>query len=241
MSDTAGPALDFDFGLFGRLRRDAATEWRSYIAHPFVKALGRGTLPQPWFQNFLIQDYLYLIQYARGYALAAYKSESLAELVSANRTMTALLDVEMPLHVSYCRDWGISQAELEGAAPDLRMTAYANFFLERGASGDRLDLEIALAPCLMGYAEIAELILADPETVLEGNPYEPWISSYSGAEYRATVAQSIIDLDAFGQRRGADARYASLLQTFRTASALEAQFWEIGWQHGTDESAGSKA
>jgi thiaminase/transcriptional activator TenA len=229
---TKAPAPDFDYGLFGRLRRDAAPAWAAYIGHPFVRALGRGTLPQPWFQNFLIQDYLYLIQYARGYALAGYKSESLSELVAANRTMTALLEVEMPLHVTYCREWGISQPELEGAPPDLRMTAYANFFLERGASGDRLDLEIALAPCLAGYAEIAERLLADPETVLEGNPYEPWIRSYSGAEYRATVAQAIIDLDDFGRRRGADARYASLLDTFRTASLLEAQFWGIGWQDG---------
>ena len=141
---TRAQAPDFDYGLFGRLRRDAAPAWAAYIGHPFVKALGRGTLPQPWFQNFLIQDYLYLIQYARGYALAGYKSESLSELVAANRTMTALLEVEMPLHVAYCREWGISQPELEGAPPDLRMTAYANFFLERGASGDRLDLEIAV-------------------------------------------------------------------------------------------------
>ncbi|WP_227321502.1 TenA family protein [Acidisoma silvae] len=229
---TGAQAPDFDFGLFGRLRRDAASEWSSYIDHPFMRALGRGTLPQAWFQNFLIQDYLYLIQYARGYALAGYKSESLSELVAANRTMTALLDVEMPLHVSYCKEWGISQPELEGAPPDLRMTAYANFFLERGSSGDRLDLEIALAPCLVGYAEIAQNLLADPETVLEGNPYAPWINSYSGEDYRATVAQSIIDLDAFGKRRGAEARYASLLDTFKTASLLEAQFWGIGWQDG---------
>lgn len=222
-------APDYDYGLFGRLRRDAASAWSAYIDHPFVRALGRGTLPQAGFQNFLIQDYLYLIQYSRGYALAAYKSESLGELKSANRTMTALLEVEMPLHVSYCREWGISEAELEGAPPDLRMTAYSNFFLERGSSGDRLDLEIALAPCLVGYAEIAERLMADPETVLEGNPYEPWIRSYSGAEYRATVAQSIIDLDDFSRRRGADVRYASLLETFRTASLLEAQFWGIGW------------
>ncbi|HTI01355.1 MAG TPA: thiaminase II, partial [Acidisoma sp.] len=94
--------------------------------------------------------------------------------------------------------------------------------------------EIALAPCLAGYAEIAELLLGDPETVLEGNPYEPWIRSYAGEEYRATVAQAIIDLDDFGRRRGAEARYASLLDTFRTASLLEAQFWAIGWQDGAE-------
>jgi len=236
-SDNASNLMvpDYEYGLFGRLRRDAGAAWASYIDHPFVRALGRGTLPKAWFQNFLIQDYLYLVQYARAYALAAYKSETLDDIRAANRTMTALLDVEMPLHVSYCREWGLSQAELEGAPPDLRMMAYANFFLERGASGDRLDLEIALAPCLVGYAEIAERLLADPSTVLEGNPYEPWIRSYSGAAYRATVAEAIIDLDALGRRRGAEARYASLIETFRMASLLEAQFWGIGWK---EEAAG---
>ncbi len=221
--------MGFSAGCAGMRR----TAWAAYIDHPFVQALGRGTLPQPWFQNFLIQDYLFLIQYARGHALAAYKSESLSEMMAANRTMTAVLDVEMPLHVSYCKDWGIARETLEAAPPDLRMTAYTNFFLERGASGDRLDLEIALAPCLAGYAEIAERLLADPETVLDGNPYEPWIRSYAGEAYRATVAEAIRDLDDLGRRRGAEARYASLLDTFRTASLLEAQFWGIGWpEHG---------
>lgn len=222
--------LNFNYGLFGRLRRDAGDVWEEYVAHPSIKALGLDTLPQQWFQNYLIQDYLYLIQYARGFALAGFKSESLNELVSASRMMTALLEVEMPLHVTYCKEWGISQAEFEGAPPDLRMTAYATFLLERGASGDRLDIEIALAPCLAGYAEIAERLLADPDTVLEGNPYEPWICSYSGEEYRAAVAQSVADIDALGQRRGAEIRYASLLETFRAACKLEAQFWGIGWQ-----------
>lgn len=225
-------APDYDFGLFGRLRREAGEAWSAYVDHPFVRALGRGTLPQAGFQAFLIQDYLYLIHYARAYALAGFKSETLAEIRAAQRTMTALLEVEMPLHVAYCREWGISEAEMEAAPPDLRMTAYATFFLERGAAGDRLDLEVALAPCLVGYAEIAERLLADPATVLEGNPYAPWIRSYAGAEYRATVAQAILDLDAYGQRRGAEARYPTLLETFRTASLLEAQFWDIGWPGG---------
>jgi thiaminase/transcriptional activator TenA len=221
--------LDLDRGLFGQLRRDAAEAWGRYMHHPFLHALARGTLPMEGFRDFLIQDYLYLIQYARGYALGAYKSESLGEIRAASKVMAAILDVEMPLHIAYCAEWGLTEAAMAAAPEDMRMVAYTSFFLERGMAGDKLDLDVALAPCIVGYAEVAQWMLADPDTVLVGNPYAPWIEAYAGAEYLEVVAAAIAALDALGERKGAAARYPSLLRTFRTATLLEADFWGIGW------------
>jgi thiaminase/transcriptional activator TenA len=221
--------LDFDHGLFGRLRRDAEEAWGLYMRHPFLQALARGTLPLEGFRNFLIQDYLYLIQYARGYALGAYKSESLAEIRAASKAMATILDVEMPLHIAYCAEWGLTEAAMAAAPEDMRMVAYTRFFLERGLAGDKLDLDVALAPCIVGYAEIAQWMLADPDTVLVGNPYASWIEAYAGPEYLEAVAAAIAALDELGERKGAAARYPSLLRTFRTATRLEADFWGIGW------------
>ncbi len=214
--------------LFARLRADTP-EWGSYIRHPFLAALANGSLPLAGFRNYLVQDYLYLIQYARAYALGVYKSESLAEMRASGRVMRALLDTEMPLHVEYCAAWGITQPEMEAAAPDLRMLAYTRFFLERGMAGDKLDLDVALIPCVVGYAEIATNLMADPATVLAGNPYAKWIETYAGEAYQGVAAQAIVDLETLGAKRGAEARYPSLLATFRTATMLEAEFWGIGW------------
>jgi thiaminase/transcriptional activator TenA len=186
------PLLDLDYGLFGRLRRDSADAWHSYMHHPFLKALGAGTLPLDGFKNFLVQDYLYLIEYVRGYALGAYKSETLSEIRGASGMMTAILDVEMPLHIAYCADWGLTEAAMAAAPPDMRM-------------------------------------IADPATVLDGNPYRPWIEAYADPAYRDAVQAAIRALDEAGARKGAAARYPSLLKTFRTASWLEADFWGIGW------------
>ena len=222
-------ALDLDRGLFGRLRRDAGEAWALYTQHPFLKALALGTLPLEGFRRYLIQDYLYLIQYARGYALGAYKSETLEEIRASSKVMAAILDVEMPLHIAYCAEWGLTEEEMAATPEDMRMLAYTRFFLERGLAGDKLDLDVALIPCIVGYAEIAQWMLADPHTVLKGNPYAPWIEAYAGPEYREAVATAIATLEALGQRRGAEARYPSLLKTFRTATLLEAAFWGIGW------------
>ena len=228
----AMPDLPLDHGLIGRLRRDAGADWTAYVRHDFVRRLGAGTLPQPAFRHFLKQDYLFLIHFARAFALAAVKSDTLEDLRAAAAAVTTIVDVEMPLHVAYCRDWGLSEAQMAAEPEAMECVAYTRFVLDRGLTGDRLDLEAALAPCIVGYAEAVALLLEDPATVRAGNPYGAWMDAYAGAEYRAAVAGAIARLERIGAARGAEARYASLLATFIAATRLEAAFWDMGLAAG---------
>jgi thiaminase/transcriptional activator TenA len=220
-------ALPLTYGLFGRLRQDATAEWQAYTRHPFVLALGDGTLPEAKFRNFLVQDYLFLIQYARAYALAAYKLDDRAEMRAALDTALFLLDGEMHLHVKYCAGWGIAEAEMAAASESLEVLAYTRFVLECGQAGDALDLMVALAPCIVGYAEIGAALAAAP---VPGNPYQPWIEAYTGVDYTNSVRGAIEALDRLGARRGAADRYPALARIFRTATRLEAEFWNTGWR-----------
>ena len=43
--------------------------WDEYLKHPFVKGIGEGTLDKEKFKNYLIQDYLYLKDYAKKYTI----------------------------------------------------------------------------------------------------------------------------------------------------------------------------
>jgi thiaminase/transcriptional activator TenA len=219
-------SLPLEHGLFGRLRADAKDDWRAYTHHPFVEALQDGSLAREKFQNFLIQDYLFLIQYARAYALAAYKHDNPRDMRAALDTAMLLLDGEMALHVKYCAGWGITEPDMAGAAESLEVLAYTRFVLECGQAGDVLDLMVALAPCIIGYAEIGTRLAAKP---VPDNPYQDWIDTYNGPEYLASVRGAIMALDDLGGRRGAEARYPALLKTFTTATRLEAAFWQTGW------------
>jgi thiaminase/transcriptional activator TenA len=222
--------LNLEIGLFGRLRRDAGPAWERYVRHPFVRGLGDGTLPQPAFQHYLKQDYLFLIHFARAYALAGFKSTDLADLRASAAAVSAIVDVEMPLHVKYCAEWGLTEAQMAAEPEDLETMAYTRFVLERGLAGDRLDLDTALIPCVVGYAEVAERLLADPTTTRQGNPYAAWIDAYAAEDYRAIAAASIANLDRQSAARGGEARYRDLLATFTAATRLEEAFWEMGWR-----------
>jgi thiaminase (transcriptional activator TenA) len=224
--------LPLDQGLFGQLRRDAGATWEAYVWHDFVRGIGAGTLPEPAFRHFLIQDYLFLVHFARAHALAGFKATKLTDIRSAAATVSAIVDVEMPLHVAYCAGWGLTEADMEAAPEALETMAYTRFVLERGLAGDLLDLQVALAPCLVGYAECGQRLLTDPATRRDGNPYDQWINAYAGAEYRAAVCDAIATLDRLGQEAGASVRYPQLLATFMAATRLETAFWDMGWRAG---------
>ncbi len=214
--------------LFARLRRAAAAEWQAYTAHEFVRRLGDGTLPEACFRHYLIQDYLFLIHFARAYALAAYKSETLADIRDAVRSVAAIVDTEMALHVTYCAGWGLSEDTLAGAPEATATTAYTRYVLEKGASGDVLDLYVALAPCIVGYAEIGAALGADPDTRTDGNPYAEWIAMYAGADYQGVAESAIDQLDRLDRSRAGAGRFDALARTFRQATRLEAAFWDMG-------------
>jgi len=215
-------------GLFAALREAAGNDWRAYVEHPFVQGLGDGTLPEAAFRHYLVQDYLFLIQFARAYGLAAYKADTLAEIRAASDGLKALVEVEMDLHRAYCADWGIAEAALEAVEADGATLAYTAYVLERGLAGDLLDLRVALAPCVIGYGEIGARLAADPATRAGGNPYASWIEMYAGDEYQAFMRAEVEALDALAGRRGGSARIARLAETFRTATRLEAAFWQAG-------------
>ena len=201
--------------------------------HEFVVALGRGTLPEATFRHFLIQDYLFLIHFARAHALAGFKVTELADIRAAAAAVSAIVDVEMPLHVSYCARWGLSEDQMAATPEATETMAYARFVLERGLAGDLLDLQVALAPCLIGYGESGERLLADPTTRRDGNPYDAWIAAYTSEDYRGTVRDAVALPDRLGASHGTSARYPQLLATFLAATRLETAFWDMGWRAGT--------
>jgi len=213
---------------FDDLKTACVEDWQAYIQHDFVAQLADATLPRASFQHYLKQDYLFLIHFARAFALAAYKSRTLADLRQAHEGLKAIVDLELGLHVEYCREWGISEAELE-ALPEARATmAYTRYVLDTGHRGDLLDLHVALAPCVIGYGEVANWINQRPSTVRgPENPYEAWIAMYESTEFQDAMQAERDWLDA----RLADvtpARFEELVTVFRDATRLEIDFWAMG-------------
>ncbi|WP_033728971.1 thiaminase II [Pseudomonas putida] len=212
--------------IFDRLKQAAAPQWRDYVDHAFVQQMGDGTLSEAAFRTYLVQDYLFLIQFARAWALAAYKSRRPADIRAAQAGLAAILH-ETDLHVRLCARWGLSQADIEAAPEHPATVAYTRYVLDCGAAGDLLELHVALAPCVIGYAEIGQSLAARIGN-LDEHPYREWIGEYAGAGYQAVAAAARTHLDSLAARSMTDQRFAELAAIFAQASALEADFWQMG-------------
>jgi len=97
---------------------------------------------------------LFLIHFVRAYALAAYKTDNLTDMRQAVTGLTAIVDIEMDFNVKFCADWDLSEAKMKALPEAAETIVYTRYVLERGLSGDLLDLHVALAPCIIGYPEI---------------------------------------------------------------------------------------
>lgn len=219
--------IDFSQGLYGRLRQQAGPEWQHYVGHPFLQQLADGTLPDSAFRRYLTQDYLFLIHFARAWALLVSKLRTLPEMRAATASLNAIVN-ELPLHVGYCASWGLSEARMAAEPEAAETMNYTRYVLDIGHSGDALDLLVALLPCVAGYAEIGLRLLNDPQTRLDGSPYASWIRNYGDADYLSGVQAAIGLLETVGQQRAAESRIASLSEIFITATRLEAAFWQMG-------------
>ncbi len=215
-------------GLYRQLRDACARDWSGYTWHAFVQQLSAGTLPLPAFQHYLVQDYLFLIHFARAKALAVVKGESLAAMRGKAAAVLAILD-ETKLHLKYCADWGLSEADVVATPETVETVSYTRWVLDRGLHGDILDLEVALAPCTVGYGEVALRILADPARMMAGNPYQSWIEMYASDDYQALARAAADRLDSLGDSHGGQARFAMLARDFAEAARLEQRFWQQGF------------
>jgi thiaminase (transcriptional activator TenA) len=224
---------DHTTDLFDRLRAACAEDWAAYVDHPFVVQLANGTLPERCFRHYLIQDYVFLIHFSRAWALAVYKADNLADMRAAAGVLHGLMDHEMALHVSYCESWGIGPEQLERTAEARANMAYTRYVLERGLAGDALDLLVALAPCVLGYAEIGRARIDHPDTRLEDNPYRAWLELYADREMQQLAASVAGQMQRLANQRMGEGRFEQLARTFADATRLEIGFWDMGLNRET--------
>lgn len=212
------------------LKDYAKKEYSTYVNHEFVNRIADGTLSVDSFRYFLCQDYIYLTHYARVHAICGFKLNNLQE-IAAEAEIINIIRKETSLHIKYCESWGISLEELEKTKEASANMAYTRFCIERGLSGDILDLKVALFACLIGYGEIGRRIVNDPATKRENNPFYKWAENYAADLYQNSVTTGIAEIEKLAKeyiKPGDTNRLKELCEVFRQACVLETNFFTMG-------------
>src|SRR5574342_1231983 len=96
-----------------QLRRRAERIWRAIYGHAFLRELHAGTLPMNRFTYFILQDYVYLLDFAQVLCHGGAKSPDLETLELFARHALGAVEVERGFHASFGKAFGLSQKELD--------------------------------------------------------------------------------------------------------------------------------
>ena len=137
-----------------RLYEAAHPIWEQCHAHPFVRGIGDGTLDLEKFQWFLLQDYLYLFDYARVFAYGVVKARDPDLMRTFSANVDAILGGEMKVHRAYMERLGITEEQVFAVRPALSNLSYTHYMLACAAAGGPAEIVAAILSCSWSYAEI---------------------------------------------------------------------------------------
>lgn len=206
--------------------------WRSIediyteiLAHPFLTGLTDGTLPEECFRHYVLQDALYLRDYARALSLAGVRSPGEDVLVMFNEHSAGAVMVERSLHDSFLKDLGIPETELDRTPIAPTTLAYTSYLLRTASLGDYPEVLGAVLPCYWIYAEVGKALLE------KGSPnamYQKWVETYGGEDFNALV-EAVLDVTDRACEDLNPSQEKKVMESFVTTSRYEWMFWNMGW------------
>ncbi|WP_079526223.1 thiaminase II [Halobacillus hunanensis] len=210
-----------------RLYKKVQPIWEKNHQHPFVQGIGHGTLEKSKFRFFMIQDYLYLVDFAKLFALGAVKSHDVETMGKFAELLDSTLNEEMALHRQYAEQFGITTEELETAKPSPVTLAYSHYMLHVSENGRLAELICALLPCMWSYAEIGKELSKIPGAT-EHEFYGEWVKMYSSDDFAALSEWLIALLNEITEEKSDEER-SRLEEIFLNTSRFEYMFWDMAY------------
>lgn len=214
--------------LADRLYNSTEVLWNSYLVHPFVKELAEGTLDIDKFRFYMVQDYRYLLEYSKVFALGIFKSTNEDVMRKFALMVKETLDGEMAIHKKYMKRLGITQDEIENSKTSLVNQSYTSYMLDIALKGDVIDILVAVLSCAWSYQVIGEHHV-NVEGALENETFGEWIDGYSCKEYKENTQEIIELVNKFGENISEEkAKY--LEEVFIKCSRYEYLFWDMAYK-----------
>ncbi|MCL2054305.1 MAG: thiaminase II [Oscillospiraceae bacterium] len=211
------------------LKEKAAKVWEDGYNHPFVQELGKGTLDKEKFKFYLLQDYLYLLQYAKVFAIAVVKSDTEELMKNFSAIQHYIISGEMDLHRKYMEGFGVTKNEMLAVKPSLYNRTYTANMLSYGQTGGLAEILAAVFPCAWTYADYGKRLKEQYAAELEGNFYRTWIENYASDGFSDSFEWFYDTLDELVANMS-DAGREEIAEIFIRSVEFEYLFWDMAYK-----------
>lgn len=201
--------------------------YNSILAMPFIRQLELGSLNKEVFQHYMIQDAIYLGEFARVLAIISAKApQPDIQLQFANNVSEAIV-VERSLHENFFTEFGIIPEDAFHTEPSPTCLNYTNFLLATAYRDSFAVTVAAVLPCFWIYAEVGKHIYQ--KASVNTNPYQKWIDTYVDADFEASV-NYVIEVANQEAEKASLKELKLMEQAFYRASQFEWMFWDSSYR-----------
>jgi thiaminase (transcriptional activator TenA) len=216
--------------LTDRMRSAAQPIWDQQFQHPFVKALGDGSLPQEVFQFYICQDARFLDHLAKSFAFAVTRSDDQDEMQAFGERLLHTLAVEKVLHHQFAVRFGLTVDQMMATPMAPTNYAYTRHLLHIAATDSLAALLTSLLPCAWIYSEVGRLFTSGTGGLPgPGHAYADWIGTYASVEFEQVGAWLRERLNRKTEGLP-ESELQRLEAIFLTSSRYEYMFWDMAWR-----------
>jgi thiaminase/transcriptional activator TenA len=201
-----------------------AVYYDAILVHPFLTELTAGTLPRELFRDYVVQDNLYLRDYARALSALAARAPDAATTSLLATHAAGSVAAEQALHAELLQE--LPASDPAGVLPGPTTTAYTSFLLASTHGGSFAEGLAAVLPCYWIYEEVGTALVAasSPDPV-----YSRWIAAYGGVEFAAMVRSVLEVAEGVLEHAGDDLRQR-MAASYATAARYEWMFWDAAYR-----------
>ena len=201
--------------------------YTAILQMPFIKELEAGSLDRQVFQHYMIQDGIYLGEFARVLAIISAKAiDADTQLQFANSVSEAII-VERALHENFFAEFGIEVKTALATEPSPTCLSYTNFLLATAYQHSFAVSVSAVLPCFWIYLAVGKHIFQQANK--NQNPYQNWIDTYVDENFETSVNATIRVADRAAEL-ASTTELQLMHQAFYRASQFEWLFWDSAYK-----------
>lgn len=200
--------------------------WHSCLDTAFVRGVATGTLSEDCFKSYIVDDSLYLREYAKVFAYGMIHAKTSEEIRAYYSLLAFVNESEDATRLYYMKRYGLTDADIQHLPLRPANRAYVDTMLSAARDGEGApECMMACLPCMLSYAYIFGEILRDCPQVRD-TVYWPFVRDYADGSYDAVCREWMEFTERVCQELSPE-REAKCREIFHRCSVHEHAFWEM--------------
>ena len=210
---------------------DSLPIWKSCLQSEFLTKMADGTLDLNCFRDYIVDDSLYLRQYAKVFAWGIIGTEDPEAMRTFYSFLSFVNEGEGSTRLQYLEKFQLPDAQVQKLSQRPENKAYTDFMLKVSREGAP-ECMMASLPCTLSYGWIfTRMLQAHPE--IRETFYWPMVRDYAESGY-AEICERWMEFGNKVCQGLPQSRLDRCLEIFRECSRLELGFWEMSKYPRTD-------